>query len=105
MITLSETWLSKRDNNNELHLSHFHPPVRQDRADDPHGGVAIYVRNNLYCKPRPDIHVNNLKAVWIETKLNQENLLVGSFYRPLNAKIDYWKLVSDSIQRASNKIL
>ena len=35
IITLSETWLSKRDNNNELHLSHFHPPVRQDRADDP----------------------------------------------------------------------
>ena len=101
-ITLSETWLSKRDNNNELHLSHFHPPVRQDRADDPHGGVAIYVRNNLYCKPQPDLHVNDLEAVWIETKLNQENLLVGSFYRPPNAKIDYWKLISDSIQKANN---
>ena len=101
-ITLSETWLSKRDNNNELHLSHFHPPVRQDRADDPHGGVAIYVRNNLYCKPRPDLHVNNLEAVWIETKMNQEKLLVASFYRPPNAKSDYWKLISDSIQKANN---
>ena len=102
IITLSETWLSKRDNNNELHLSHFHPPVRQDRADDPHGGVAIYVRNNLYCKPRPDLHVNNLEAVWIETKMNQEKLLVASFYRPPNAKSDYWKLISDSIQKANN---
>ena len=72
IITLSETWLSKRDNNNELHLSHFHPPVRQNRAVSPHGGVAIYVRNNLYCKPRPDLHVNNREAVWIDTKLNQE---------------------------------
>ena len=35
IITMTENWLSKRDNNNELHLSHFHPPVRQDRADDP----------------------------------------------------------------------
>ena len=93
IITLSETWLSKRDNNNELHLSHFHPPVRQDRADDPHGGVAVYVRNNLYCKQRPDLHVNNLEAVWIETKLNQENLLVGLFYRPPNAKINYGNLL------------
>ena len=97
IITLSETWLSKRDNNNELHLSQFHPPVRQDRADDPHDGVASYVRNNLYCKPRPDLHVNNLEAVWIETKL-----LVGSFYRPPNAKIDYWELICDFIQKANN---
>ena len=72
IITPSETWLSKRDNNNELRLSHFHPPVGQDIADDPQGGAAIYVRNNLYCKPRPDLHVNNREAVWIDTKLNQE---------------------------------
>ncbi len=102
IITPSETWLSKRDNNNELRLSHFHPPVGQDIADDPQGGAAIYVRNNLYCKPQPDLHVNDLEAVWIETKLNQENLLVGSFYRPPNAKIDYWKFISDSIQKANN---
>jgi len=77
------------DDNNDLRLTNFHSPVRKDRADDPHGGVAIYVRNNIYCKPRPDLHVNNLEAVWVETKLNQENILVGSFYRPPNAKTEY----------------
>ena len=64
--------------------------------------LTTHVKNNLYCKPRPDLHVNNLEAVWIETKLNQENLLVGSCYRPPNAKIDYWKFISDSIQKANN---
>ena len=101
-ITLSETWLSKKEDNNDLRLTNFHPPVRQDRADDPHGGVAIYVRNNLYCKPRPDLHVNNLEAVWVETKLNLENLLVGSFQRPPNAKTEYWDLISESIQKVNN---
>ena len=98
IITLSETWLSKKDDNNDLRLTNFHSPVRQDRADDPHGGVA----NNLHCKPRPDLHVNNLEAVWVETKLNQENLLVGSFYRPPNAKTEYWDLISESIQKVNN---
>ena len=32
-ITLSETWLSKKDDNNDLHLTNFHSAVRQDRAD------------------------------------------------------------------------
>ena len=102
IITLSKTWLSKKDDNNDLRVANFHSPVRQDRADDPHGGVAIYVINNLYCKPRPALHVNNLEAVWIETKLNQEHLLVGSFYRPSNAKTEYWDLISENIQKVNN---
>ena len=65
-------------------------------------GLQIYVRNNLYCKPRPDLHVNNLQAVWVETKLKQEHLLEGSFYRPPNAKTEYWDLISESIQKVNN---
>ena len=62
-----------------LRLADFHSPVRQDRSDDPYGGVAIYVRNKLYCKPRAILHVNNLEGVRVKTKLNQEIFLVGSF--------------------------
>ena len=77
----------KKVNNNDLRLADFHSPVRQDRADDPHGGVAVYVRNKRYCKPRPVLHVNNLEAVCVETKLNQEIFLVGSFYCYHNGKL------------------
>ena len=31
IITISETWLSENDNNNELHLTNFHPPFRPPR--------------------------------------------------------------------------
>ena len=42
----------------------------------------------------------NLDMVWIETKLNQEPLLVGSFYRPPDAKVAYWDLIDESIRLA-----
>ena len=92
----------KKVNNSDLRLADFHSPVRQDRAGDPHGGVAIYVRNKLYCKPRPVLHVNNLEAVCVETKLNQEIFLVGTFYRHPNAKTVYWDLISERIQKVNN---
>ena len=69
IITLSETWLSHSDSNSSIHLPNFHEPIRLDRPNDPHGGVAVYVKNYLHCKPRPDLYVNNLEAVWVETRL------------------------------------
>ena len=102
IITISETWLSESDCSNSILLTNFHPPVRCDRANDPHGGVAIYIRNNLYSKPRTDLHINGLEAVWVETKLDQTSLLVGSFYRPTNSDILYWRLIEESIRRVND---
>ena len=102
IITVSETWLSQIDINTSIHLTNFHPSIRRDRPNDPHGGVAIYVKNTLFCKLRPDLQVNGLEAVWVETKINQESLLVGSFYRPPNSRTNYWELISDSIRKANN---
>ena len=102
IITVSETWLSDSISNNSILLTNFHPPVRRDRPHDPHGGVAIYIKNNLYCKPRPDLNVAHLEAVWVETKLNQESLLIGSFYRPPNSNVQYWDLIQESFEKANN---
>ena len=44
IITVSETWLSQIDMNTSVHLTNFHPPIRRDRPNDPHSGVAIYVK-------------------------------------------------------------
>ena len=105
IITVSETWLSQIDMNTLIHLTNFHPPIRHDWPNDPHGGVAIYVKNNLFCKMRPDLQVNGLEAVWVETKINQESLLVGSFYCPPNSRANYWELISDSIRKANNCVV
>ena len=105
IITVSETWLSQIDINTSIHLTNFHPFIRRDRPNDPHDVVAIYVKNNLLCKLRPDLQVNGLEAVWVETKINQESLLVGSFYRPPNSRTNYWELISDSIRKANNCVV
>ena len=102
IITISESWLSQNDNNNSIRLTNFHQPIRRDRPNDPHGGVAIYVRNNLYCKARPDLEIQDLEAVWVETKQNQESILIGSFYRPPNSVVQYWTLIRDSLTKVNN---
>ena len=56
------------------------------------GGVAIYVKRHLFCKHRPDLHVPGLEAIWIETKINKETMLIGSFYRQPSATVDFWDL-------------
>ena len=52
IITVSETWLSQTNANSSIHLDNYHPPIRRDRPNDPHGGVAMYVKNRLFCKPQ-----------------------------------------------------
>ena len=105
IITLSETWLTNLISTDSISIPNFHPPTRLDRPNDPHGGVAIYVRNYLYCKHRPDLHVDGLEAVWVETKLNQKSILIGSFYRPPNSLIHYWDLIGESFRKVNNTAL
>ena len=100
IVTLSETLLTKDIKNDDILIENFFPPFRRDRQDGGWGGVAIYVRNTLFCKERPDLAVNDLEAIWIETKIKQETLLVGSFYRPPSARVHYWTLVEESIKKA-----
>ena len=102
VITISGTRLSADIKNNEISINGYHPPVRKDRSDDPHGGVAIYVKNSLICKERHDLSIPQLEAAWIETKIGQDKLLIGSFYRPSNSKSDYWDLIDQSIKKVSS---
>ena len=103
IITVSETWIYNESFNtlNSLQIPNFQPLVHLDR-DDSYGGVAIYVRSNMACKARADLHVDGLEAVWIETRVNKETLLIGSFYRSPNRPAAYWDLISDGIRKANN---
>ena len=100
IITISETWFHESIPIDQTIIPGYSYPVRRDRSG--WGGVAIYVKDHLVCIPRPDLEVTDLEAVWIETKINQDSLLVGCFYRPPNAKVQYWSLIEESISKASN---
>ena len=99
ILTLSETWLNETITNEHLKLPGFNPPARRDREDG-WGGVAIYVRDTIFYKERPDLSVPGLEAVWIEAKIEQETILVGSFYRPPDSRVYYWQLIDESVKLA-----
>ena len=103
IITISETWIQsiRLIDETKLEIPGFHSLAKLDRQDG-YGGVAIYVRSNLVCKPRPDLQVDGLEAVWIETKFNKQSLLVGCFYRSPDKRLAYWDLVEESIRKANN---
>ena len=44
--------------------------------------------------------VQGLEAVWVETKLNQDTLLIGCFYRAPDMNVRYWDLIEESISKA-----
>lgn len=100
IITISETWLHNATPNKNILISGYQPPIRRDREG--HGGVAIYVKEDLICIHRPDLEVDDLEAVWIESKLNQETILIGCFYRPPSSRVGYWDLVDQSIDKAGS---
>ena len=101
IITISETWLKSDIHQDEIMLPGYNVPIRRDRPDG-YGGVAIYVKNNLICKARPDLSVQDLEAVWVETRFNQDILLVGCFYRAPSMHVQYWNLIEESISKANN---
>ena len=103
IITLSETWLYDGISNDKIHINGYLPPIRRDTPGNVgYRGVAIYVKEELVCIHRPDLEVQDLEAVWLETKINQETLLVGCFYRTPDARVGYWKLIDESISKAGN---
>ena len=102
IITISETWLSGQVDNDEISIAGFQPPIRRDWPNDPHGGVSVYVKHDLACKHRLYLSVPLLEAVWVETKLSQETIVIGTFYRPPTATVEYWQLIDQWLKKVLN---
>ena len=100
IVTVSETWLKDNIENNDILLPGFSPPFRLDRNG--YGGVAIYAKSDIICKPRVDLHVDGLEAIWIEVRENNKILLICSMYRPPESLVPYWRLIEESVKKASN---
>ena len=62
----------------------------------------IYARDTLLCRRRKDIEITGLEAVWLEVTIKSKKVLVGGIYRPPNSNSDYFNLILESIDRASN---
>ena len=102
ILIFTETWLSPNIKNEDIKLTNFNLPFRNDRTDRQGGGVAIYVREGLHSQNRPDLISGNIEAVCIEVLVKNNKCLVSGFYRPPNTDINYWDMIETSFDNMSN---
>jgi hypothetical protein len=100
VIAVTETWLGPSIETQNLTIPSFKEPLRKDRLGDPHGGVALYCREKHVMNHRKDLDVKDLEAVWAEMNIKGKKILVAAMYRPLNANVEYWNLIEESINQA-----
>lgn len=102
ILVFTETWLSPQTPDDSILIQNFQKPFRLDRDDRIGGGVAIYIRDNLYGTRRQDLYIPSLEALWVEIRLNNQSYLIGGLYRPPNTGAPYFQLIEESFDRAFN---
>ena len=110
ILAVTETWLGPEDT--EVDIPGYHPPFRKDRPlneqDGPrkeasYGGVALYYKENLICKRREDLEVENLEAVWTEIQTGGQKLLIAAMYKPpksQHTESATWDRFTESLENA-----
>ena len=102
VMIFTESWLNPIVSNETIAIENFHDPIRYDRTDRIGGGVAMYIRDNIFFKRRSDLEIANLEAVWVELSIKCKKILIGGFYRPPNSRAEYFNLIQESFERACN---
>ena len=100
ILAFSETWLKPSISSVDLHMHSFRKPERKGRTGDSHGGVIIYVKEDIYYKRRLDLEPRGIECIWIELILKNKHILFGLFYRPPNSDAIYFSTVEDSFHLA-----
>ena len=95
IITLSETHLMPNVSNDVFKLQGYHDIIRKDRGALG-GGVAIYVKENLYYKRLYEYERDNIEAIWIQINSKQGKFLICSVYRPPTNN-EFWEHFSSVI--------
>ena len=100
VISITETWSTCYIIYSDININGFRAPFRKDHTEDGHGGVAVYVKNEISCKRRHDLEIVALECVWLEIRLHSKRLLVGTFYRPPNSDSTILTHIENSIDFA-----
>ena len=96
VICITESWLHDAISDGEIKMEEY-TVFRRDRVGDSHGGVCVYVKNNLHVRRRNDIEIQNLECVWIEITTHNKKVLIGTFYRPPNSPNDTMAHIENSV--------
>ena len=73
------------------------------------GGVGMYIKNDLSCKPRTDLLLtsttdNKIENLWFEIVKNKVKYLIGGIYRHPNQNIkEFSELLESKLKVISNR--
>ena len=95
-ISITESWLDQRTSDEDLKLNDY-KLFRRDIVGDNHGGICVYVWENIYSCMRNDIELPNIECVWVEMMVHNRKQLLGTFYRPPNSPNVVMTSIEDSI--------
>ena len=96
VICITETWLDRRTRDDIYNIQGF-KLYRRDREGDSHGGICVYVKQNLYSRRRNDLEFPDIECIWIEINTPNRKKLLGTFYRPPNSDNTVLATIEDSI--------
>ncbi|MCG8096816.1 MAG: hypothetical protein JAZ17_24870 [Candidatus Thiodiazotropha endolucinida] len=102
ILAFSETWLHATVDSNELIFPLFQVPERKDRPHDRYGGVMIYVKEGLDYRRRHDLEPRGIECIWIELSSKHKHILFGLFYRPPSSDANYFSMMLDSLNLATD---
>ena len=102
ILSFTESWLKPNISTDSLKLPGYKPPYRRDRVDRLGGGVVVFVKDEINCVTRLDLHVGSVECIWLEIKINNKKYLYGTFYIPPNSGQQIWEELEQSIDLALN---
>ena len=97
IICLTETWLGPNTTDEDLRIDDY-SLYRRDRPTDNHGGVCVYIKEDIYSRRRTDLELPHVECVWVEINIHHKKILIGTFYRPHNSPAKSY--IKDSINLA-----
>ena len=100
ILSFTESWLTPRVSDNAMIIPGYKPPFRRDRVGRMGGGVLVYVRNNINCHLRPELHVGNVECIWLELRFKTKKYLYETFHIPPNSNAQVWEDIEQSIDLA-----
>ena len=97
IFSVNETWLDESIADNDIKILGY-SIIRKDRNRHG-GGVCFYVKECLNYHVHYDIG-NAIESVWISVKQSNENVIIGTIYRPPSSNSKYYDDMLNEIQRA-----
>ena len=110
-VCITESWLRSHIHDNVVALSGFNV-VRKDRVDTIHGGVCVYIRDNINFTILEDLEDPSFEALWLKLRparlpRGYSCIVLGTIYHPPNnsdsAILEYlWQCLSSIESRFPN---